>query len=301
MRRLLLVVLLGGCLISTAAQAEVFNVASHADVQLKGGTFFAGDYGDGYVSAKETIVDGIFLPWGRVWDQGSVWWTSAYGQDNSIELSLGGTFKIESFIVQADDNDGYELYYRDLSDNAWKLAWYVPNYDSLSWGMTTRPSVADNQERYMLPAPITTDALMFKANWADADGYVSVSEIQAFGSPVAGVIEVAIDIKPGETPNSINRASNGLVTVAVLSTPDFDAGTIDPGTVMLASAPAARKRNGELMAALEDVNGDGLQDMVVHIHTDALLLSDTDTEAVLEGKTASGLPIKGKDSVRIVK
>ena len=46
------------------------------------------------------------------------------------------------------------------------------------------------------------------------------------GEIVAGVrMIVAIDIKPGSYPNSINLKSNGKVPVAILSSPTFDATT----------------------------------------------------------------------------
>lgn len=124
--------------------------------------------------------------------------------------------------------------------------------------------------------------------------------VERSGVTISGVT-VSIDIKPGETPNSINRASNGVVPVAVLGTPDFDATTIDPSTVTLANAPVVRKGKGDFKAAIEDVNGDGLPDMVFHFRTNALALLDTDTEAVLDGKTRNGTRITGKDSVVIVK
>lgn len=54
------------------------------------------------------------------------------------------------------------------------------------------------------------------------------------------------------------------------------------------------------MTALEDVNSDGLLDLVVHVATDALQLSETDTEAILEGQTFEGTSITGVDSVRVV-
>ena len=53
------------------------------------------------------------------------------------------------------------------------------------------------------------------------------------------------------------------------------------------------------MTSFQDVNGDGLLDLVVHLSTSALGLSETDTEAVLEGKTSDGTPIRGKDTVRV--
>jgi hypothetical protein len=115
-----------------------------------------------------------------------------------------------------------------------------------------------------------------------------------------GVIEVSIDIKPGSDPNSINLGSQGNVPVAILSTADFDATNIDPTTVTLAGASVKLKGKGTPMASFEDVNGDGLMDIVVHVDTTAFELSLGDTEALLEGETYDGVCIRGTDTVRIV-
>ncbi|MBN2434904.1 MAG: hypothetical protein JXK07_06515 [Spirochaetes bacterium] len=113
-------------------------------------------------------------------------------------------------------------------------------------------------------------------------------------------VEVDIDIKPGSSPNSINLKSKGNVPVAIFSTDEFDAASIDPSMVTLAEAPVIIKKNGKPMASFEDVNGDGLQDMIVHIDTTTLQLSSGDIEAVLEGETFDGQKIRGTDTVRIV-
>lgn len=117
---------------------------------------------------------------------------------------------------------------------------------------------------------------------------------------IADVVEVPIDIKPGSFPNSINLGSNGTVAVAILSTATFDATTVDPLTVTLASAPVRLKGKGTPMASTSDVNQDGRLDLIVHVSTDALQLSNEDTTADLEGETFGGLLIRGSDSVRIV-
>ena len=116
----------------------------------------------------------------------------------------------------------------------------------------------------------------------------------------AGLAFVVIDIKPGSFPNSINLGSAGTVPVAIFSSPSFDASTVDPATVTLAGASVALRGKGTSMASLADVNGDGLLDLIVHVDTEALQLSDGDTETLLQGETTDGAPIRGKDSVRIV-
>jgi hypothetical protein len=113
-------------------------------------------------------------------------------------------------------------------------------------------------------------------------------------------LTVAIDIKPGSYPNTINLGSNGVVPVAIFSSATFDARTVDPTTVTLASAGVRLRGNGQPMASFEDVNRDGLLDIVVHIVTEALTLTPTDTQAVLQGVTFSGIRIRGIDTVRVV-
>jgi hypothetical protein len=133
---------------------------------------------------------------------------------------------------------------------------------------------------------------------------LSASEIQAiYNAGSAGkcrVITVAIDIKPGSLPNSINLGSNGVVPVAILSSVVFDATTVDPTTITLADASVRLRGNGTPIASFEDVNNDRRLDLVVQVNTEALQLSDGDTQATLTGQTFDGKSITGTDSVRIV-
>lgn len=119
-----------------------------------------------------------------------------------------------------------------------------------------------------------------------------------FAARIAGITlsgKVSIDIKPGDYPNTINIKSEGNVPVAILSELDFDATTVDPSTVIFAGASALRIGGGP-----EDVNGDGLMDIVLHFKTQDLDLQPGDTEAFLGGKTFDGLEFAGCDSVRII-
>ena len=104
---------------------------------------------------------------------------------------------------------------------------------------------------------------------------------------------VTIDIKPCSYPNSINLKSKGVVPVAVLTTDDFDASTVDPVTVEFADASPLRW-------ATEDVDGDGDVDLLFHFKTQELNLDENSTEATLTGDTTDGKHIKGTDTVNIV-
>jgi len=115
------------------------------------------------------------------------------------------------------------------------------------------------------------------------------------------VIEVGVDIKPGSDPNTINLGSNGKVPVAILGSADFDATTVDPYSVTLAGASVLLKGKAQTpMASVEDVNEDGYDDLVVHVDTEALELSEDDTIAILEGETDDDTPIIGEDTIRVV-
>ncbi|MDL1987911.1 MAG: hypothetical protein LWX08_09700 [Deltaproteobacteria bacterium] len=113
---------------------------------------------------------------------------------------------------------------------------------------------------------------------------------------------VAIDIKPGSDPNSINLGSNGLIPVAILSSQDFDATNVDPDTVMLAGAGLeVRGKGNKYMAHEEDVNGDGLLDLVMQVGTANLDLgSFQDGYAILTGETFDNVSFEGEDKINIV-
>jgi hypothetical protein len=115
-----------------------------------------------------------------------------------------------------------------------------------------------------------------------------------------GITNVAIDIKPGSYPNSINLGANGVVPVAILTTPDFDASTVDGLSLALSGASVKLRGKSQEVGALEDVDDDGDLDLVVQFYINELELTEGATEAVLAGKTKSGAEIMGKDSVRIV-
>ena len=103
---------------------------------------------------------------------------------------------------------------------------------------------------------------------------------------------VSIEIEPGENANPVNLRRGGVLPVAILSTPTFDALDVDPATVVLGDeadpdTPVAQRNNGTYQMSAEDVNDDGLTDLVLMFPIPELVdggdLTALSTELVLRG------------------
>jgi len=129
---------------------------------------------------------------------------------------------------------------------------------------------------------------------------IFVAEYEA--SPSVGELEVDIDIRPGADPNVVNLGSHGVIPLAILSSAEFDATEVDPATVVLAgSSVAIRGRADRLMAHEEDVNADGLLDLVVQVETENLNPEEFQNGyAELTGETYDGVAIVGRAEITIV-
>jgi len=116
-------------------------------------------------------------------------------------------------------------------------------------------------------------------------------------------LSVDIDIKPASDPNSINPKSNGRVPVAILGSDTFDVTDVDVTTLMFGPSGATPKHDltDPLVYAshLEDVNNDGLIDLVSHYSQKDAGLASGDTEACITGLLLDGTPIEGCDSVKV--
>ncbi|HEY5909910.1 MAG TPA: hypothetical protein VJA21_04830 [Verrucomicrobiae bacterium] len=150
--------------------------------------------------------------------------------------------------------------------------------------------VEDNEENYLAIGLFSQFGWNDEGNVANNDhgnlyGYVVEYETQL----------VAIDIKPGGTPNVINLGANGKIPVAILSSASFNAATVDPKTITFGhSGTEAAPVN----YSLSDVNGDGLKDLICQFNTQDTGFLCGDAVGLLRGQTKVGWPIHGSDSIQ---
>lgn len=105
-------------------------------------------------------------------------------------------------------------------------------------------------------------------------------------------LEIDIDIKPGNTINPVNPRSKGILKIAILTTDNFDASTVDTSSIYF--GPGAAE---PVMYRLDDVDDDGDWDLALKFNTQDTGITCGDTEATLTGQTFDGVQITGRDSI----
>ena len=136
---------------------------------------------------------------------------------------------------------------------------------------------------------------------------IGAFELEASGGD--GGNEVTIDIKPGRFPNRIKLTSNVCndddnLYVAILTTPAFNARTVNASTIQLGD-PNFSGKAASIRSRITNVDGDGDKDMVLTFTLCSIVtngaLNINSTEMVLTGMTLDGVSITGRDSVKVVR
>lgn len=155
----------------------------------------------------------------------------------------------------------------------WEIDW---GFGAKTTGSTNDQSAAITASRQVCVA----GEYAVKLSVTDKDGGTG-SDFMTLTVPY---FAVTLDISPGGTPNPINIGRRGQWSIAILSTPTFDATGVDPATVVLGDesgvdTPVAQRNNGTWYASFEDVNKDGLPDLVVKFDVPTLTANGDVTAA----------------------
>lgn len=138
---------------------------------LRAGSTWLPEAGFDTFSRMGSVIDNSFLPASTDWNSGTLWWDQDPTVNSSLvtfDIYFSSTQLLNRFLVQADDNDTYQIDYWDGTD--WQLAWSIAAVGG--YGMQTRDSG--------ILSTITTTGLRFYAT--GGDNYYAVSEIQAFSA-----------------------------------------------------------------------------------------------------------------------
>ncbi len=166
---------------------------------------------------------------------------------------------------------------------AWVIAWGDGTADDA--GTTSDQSAAIEASHQVCAAGDYTVTLSV----TDKDGGVGSDDLVLSVPHVA----VEIDILPGSDDNPIRVGrGGGTIPVAIMGSVDFDVAEIDPSTLTLGDetdpdTSVQQKNNGTYSVAIEDVDGDGIMDLVAHFAVRDLEnngdLTDATSELVLRG------------------
>jgi hypothetical protein len=120
------------------------------------------------------------------------------------------------------------------------------------------------------------------------------------GAP--GVSIPIVDIKPGDGPNCVDPKSKGVIPVAIIG------GNVDVATIIRSSleldddANIATAGVKPVKTAIENVNGDGINDLIMHFRTQDLvaakLLADGRT-LYITGRLSDGVLLVGHDVIHL--
>lgn len=243
----------------------------------KAGSIGEGDYNLPSVPPEPEANYGIWFDRDGVESSQAEMW----GAIDGGTYNTGGTYDVVITLHATNSTSGTAY----MTINGVKQGFYDPNWhcgqpDLYPAGMTFTGDMTQMQVFYGLCGYGATHSVVFKDITVTGCLYWT---------------EVNINIKPGSDANSINLKSKGVVSVAVLTTEDFDASTVLPQTVRFAGAEPVGW-------TMEDVDGNDNLDMLFNFKTQDLNLDENSTEATLTGETPKLVnpDIKGTDTVNIV-
>jgi len=256
------------------------------------------------LAVDDTSLASWCVGYGRAWADSECTLTSyaviMRGQSLSIAASERFTIETGGYLI----NKGTVTNHGTINNKYTIFNWVtIDNYGSIH-----NSSLSDSLVNYQGVSSLIEsldDAFFINESVLTNHCPGSYSGSPPFGNPIVescSTIAVEIDIKPGSDENAINcRATNAVIPVAILTTDDFDAQSVDHETVKFgeASETHVSKRDGPVRH-VEDVDDDGDLDLLFHFRWGETELGcDTET-AGLNGTTFDEVSIYGEDHITIV-
>jgi len=141
-------------------------------------------------------------------------------------------------------------------------------------------------------------AVALLAGMTAGQTYLNIHTVQFPGGEIRGFLvkPVDISIKPDAAPPvPINPRSHGTIPVAIISTATFNSvATVDANSLTF-----GRTGDEQSLAFCnaDDINGDGLIDLVCHFETQSTGFEPGGTLGILKGRTSQGTPIIGQEAI----
>jgi len=232
--------------------------------------------------------------------------TDVPGPDATINIALTGesleswTSELARTLEPIADEEGIFVVTIQANEDKGEpiIGWTVENMSNIG-SYFINPEVGEEISIYGRLEDATSPGSLDL--YVDPEGILIKYEMSI--SPYSSIKTVAIDIKPGSDPNSIHCINrNAIIAVAILTTGDFDATTVDHTTVTFAGANEIHlsDQTGEPRRHEEDVDGDGDIDLVLHFRMSQADMTCDSIEGTLNGQTFSGQTITGTDTIRMV-
>lgn len=105
---------------------------------------------------------------------------------------------------------------------------------------------------------------------------------------------IKVDVKPDSKKNPVNLKSKGLLQIALLGDRETDVNKINKTSVKAQGSYAVQKMK------IRDVNGDNVDDLVMHFKVSDMRLNKDSSLILVTGKTLDGVIINGKDTITLV-
>jgi hypothetical protein len=114
---------------------------------------------------------------------------------------------------------------------------------------------------------------------------------------VTETIFVDIDVSPGAGRNPINVGKRGMIPFVISTSETFDASTIDVSTLLFGPGEAMAAHEG---GHLEDADGDGDIDLVIHVRAEDTGIQCGDTTATFSATTFDGQAVAGSSAIEVI-